>query len=248
MLHSRTNPKKIIQKYRDQTQYYYEECVKADNAVKNSKNLYNHSVRLLVDNVKEKQELKKQKVKEVKIVIEKPVEVIKKVPYPVVKEVIKKVEVPVEVVKEVEKIVEKEVVKLKKVPFEVIKEIKVRDHDFENKLKEDIEQLKLSNLNKIDELQAVHQAELLKNRRHNQKKIKEVKDKYDYDVRAKDVLYKVTEDKYKAALVEASFQKKRQLDVFNSVIKNKNRSIKWMSTAIYFLSIYSLTQILRMFI
>ena len=139
MISPRQNPKKILQKYRQQVQDYYQDCLKyEDNSNKKDK-LYKRSIDLLVDVSKKKRPDVEIRTVEVPKIIEniievpkivekeviKEVPVIKEIPKEVIKEIIKEVEVPVEKIVEkkvevpVEKIVTKEVIK--EVPKEVVK-------------------------------------------------------------------------------------------------------------------------------
>jgi len=164
---SRTNPKKVMQKMRQQTMQYYEGWTEESKKVEKKDKLYKHSVGLLVDNIKQKKELENRPVE----IVEIPYEVIKieeiEVPYEVIKEVeiIKRIEIPVEVEREVIKEVPviKEIIKtvevpvevevIREVPYEVIKEVTkkvfVTDKEEIRKLKEDFEtRLKLEKLSK----------------------------------------------------------------------------------------------------
>jgi len=186
---SRTDPKKVMQKLRNQTNEYYAGWVTAEKEKEHRNDLYNHSIKMLVDVVKEKNELKNRPV-EIREVI-KPVEVIKeiKVPYEVVKEIpvekiveipitIEKqviVEVPVikEIIKKVEVPVEVEVIK--EVPYEVIKEVPkevfVTDKEEVKRLRENFEtRLKLAELSK-KALERRYQASLLQARELGKKEL-----------------------------------------------------------------------------
>ena len=226
MIRPRTNLKKLIQKTKNQNREYYQLALDADKEKEKKKNLYNYSIRLLIENVKEKQVLKNKPPTE--IVVEKTI--VKKVPYPVIKkeevevirevevEVIKKVpvEVLVEVIKEVPVI--KEIVKIVEVPVEiekiveVEKEVKVfvptEDPKQEIRHKEELE--KLSKKFKVEREQSI------------------------------DAL----ETRYQAVANLVQAQRIIQQQKVDADTTRFTKTFKRLSTYSYLLTLYSLTQIL----
>jgi len=138
--------KKILQKAQNQTREYYAGWVRAEEEIEKKKELFNHSVGLLVNTIKEKKKVENRPPTIVETIKEVPVEVIKEIRIPkkveVIKEIIKEVpvvkEVIVEVPKEVVKEVPVEVIK------EVIKEVKVENLDTIKEYEKNIKKLKRS--------------------------------------------------------------------------------------------------------
>ena len=240
MKQSRTNPKKMMAVIRHKASQAFIDQLEAEKERDKKQNLFNHTVKLLVNTAKDKK-LIENRAPEVVI---KEVEVLKKVPYPVIKkeEVIK--EVPYEIIKEVPKYITQEVIKevpveievIKRIPFEVEVEVLVDNPETIRAYEVQINE----NINKIDMLKASHQVDLLNKNRE----VEKLKENFNSKLEIEKNLQKTIESKYKVALVQSTYKNKDQVKMFNLINNKNNKKIKRLSTYSYLLTLYSLTQIL----
>jgi len=222
---SRTNPKKIMQKLRNQTNEYYAGWVEAEKAKDHRNRLYNHSIKMFVDVVKEKNELKNRPVEIREVIKEVPFEVIREVPKEIIKEVVKIKEVPrdvlkierveVPVIKEVIK--EVEILKEVKIPVEVIKEVpKIITKEVPREvIKEVIKEVPVTKEVEVfvdnPEVKKSYE-KIIKNMEAEQKKdFKNLKEDFDTRIKLEHLSKKALEKRYQSALLEAREQGKREL-------------------------------------
>lgn len=208
---------KVMAKIRQDNQLYYGNWQDALKLVKRKHNLYTHSVRLLVNNIKDKKEFQ-NKPPEIK-------EVIKKVPYPVVNEVIKEVvrEVPIEVEKKV--FIEVPVVKEVRVPerVEVIKEVPVEV---------------IKEVEKIKEVEILVPTKDVGEEMKLREEIATLQEDFDSRLKLEKLSRVALERRYQTAILQAREEERREVE---ARIPKKSA---WMPTYIYLLSFFSLTQIL----
>jgi len=220
MIKPRTNLKKVIQKVKNQNREYHQLILNARKDGERKQNIYDYSIRLLVENVKEKQVLKNKPPVEIIKEIEKTI--IKRVPYPVLKkeEIIKEVEV------EVIKKVPQEIIKY--IPFEV--EVEVDNPETINMYKKTISDIKEDSTTKIKELNEDFNTKL--------EKMNE-----DFNTKFR-VSMEAAGDRYGAAIKLIKAQKELQLKELGLVQEFLNKRHRRWATLIYILTLYTLPQIL----
>ena len=255
MRSGRQNPKKLLATLRNKTLEY-------QNFARQVEDLNKRTVNSLKYNVKKKNEYKKHMLEPREIIKEVEIEVIKEVPIEV--EVIREVEVPVEV------IVEKEVIKRVKVPVEieviVEKPIEIiREIEVPVKVVKYIDVIKEVQVEVIKEVEKIKEVKVPFETIKEVEVIKEVKvevpievivekevlipvdklmitmnklkDDYDTKLKLEKLSKKALEKRYQVALAQMKLKK------VVKVIKPKV-SKGWLSTYIYILTMFSLTQIL----